>query len=74
MFLEYCDGGDLKELLKRRGNVLSEQEALTYFRHIVDGFKGIHQESVIHRDIKPANILIHKGFIIIKRKRVCKDF
>ena len=61
MFLEFCNGGDLKELLKKRGGKLSEVEALTYFRHIVEGFKGIYQENVIHRDIKPANILLHEG-------------
>lgn len=61
MFLEFCNGGDLKELLKKRGGKLSEAEALTYFRHIVEGFKGIYQENVIHRDIKPANILLHEG-------------
>ena len=43
MFLEYCNGGDLKELLKKRGGKLSENEAVTYFRHIVEGFKDIHQ-------------------------------
>ena len=41
--------------------MLSEAEAVKYFRHIVEGFKSIYQENVIHRDIKPANILIHDG-------------
>lgn len=62
MFLEYCNGGDLKDLLKKRENGrLSEAEAVTYFKQIVEGFKAIYQESVIHRDIKPANILLHDG-------------
>lgn len=33
MFLEFCDGGDLKELMKKREQKrLSEAEAVTYFR------------------------------------------
>lgn len=61
MFLEYCNGGDIKALLKSKGGVLSEEEAITYFKHIVLGFKAIYQENVIHRDIKPANIMLHNG-------------
>lgn len=32
MFLEYCDEGDLKELLKKRGGKLTESEAVGFFR------------------------------------------
>jgi serine/threonine protein kinase len=39
MFLEYCRDGDLKDLLKKNGGVLSESEAVVYFRQIVEGFK-----------------------------------
>jgi len=42
MFLEYCNGGDLKVLLSQRGGILSEAEAVKYFKHIVWGFKGIY--------------------------------
>jgi len=42
MFLEYCNGGDIKALLKSKGGVLSEEEAITYFKHIVLGFKAIY--------------------------------
>jgi len=31
MFMEYCPGGDLKSLLKNRGNKLSVIEALKCF-------------------------------------------
>lgn len=61
MFLEYCRDGDLKELLKAKKGVLSESEALHYFRQIIEGFKILYQNRIIHRDIKPANILIHES-------------
>jgi len=32
MFLDYCNEGDLKELLKKRGGRLPESEAVNYFR------------------------------------------
>lgn len=42
MFLEYCMDGDLKEYLKKKkGNFLSEPEAITFFKHIVEGFKEL---------------------------------
>lgn len=62
MFLEYCMDGDLKEYLKKKdGNRLSEQEALMFLRHIVEGFKELHKHKIIHRDIKPANIMLTNG-------------
>ena len=41
--------------------MLSEQEALAYFKQILFGFKEICNHGVVHRDIKPANILINNG-------------
>lgn len=39
MFLEYCKDGDLKEYLqKKEDKILSENEAITFLKHIVDGF------------------------------------
>jgi len=32
MFLEYCRDGDLKDVLKKNGGILSESEAVVYFR------------------------------------------
>jgi len=56
---EFCKDGDLREsLLKKR---LSEQESLTVFFQILDGFQQLISNGIIHRDLKPANILIHNG-------------
>lgn len=35
-----------------------------YLKQILNGFKGLHEISVMHRDFKLANILLHD--------RVCK--
>lgn len=62
MFLEYCMDGDLKEYLKKKkGNMLSEPEAIKFFKHIVEGFKELQKHQIIHRDIKPANIMLSGG-------------
>lgn len=62
MFLEYCMDGDLKEYLKRKkNNMLSEPEAILFFKHIVEGFRELQKHSIIHRDIKPANIMLSSG-------------
>ena len=66
MFLEYCDGGDLKSYLEKKNNkILSELEAVTIFRQIIAGYKYLFDKHIIHRDIKPANILIKNGIIKI---------
>jgi len=65
MFLDYCDEGDLRELLKKRGGHLIESQAIVFFRQIVEGFKVIYSNNIIHRDIKPANIMIKEGKAMI---------
>lgn len=52
---EYCLGGTLYDLLRRRGS-LSEAETLTIMRQLVEGCSYMHARGVIHRDLKPENI------------------
>ena len=58
MFMQYCNGGDLSDLLAIRGR-FKEQEARCLMSHIVNGFRAIHALNVVHRDLKLANILVH---------------
>jgi serine/threonine protein kinase len=53
---ELCDC-DLYHLLKMRRR-LTEIEAVTYLRQIMQGAKYLNSHNVIHRDLKPANILL----------------
>lgn len=44
MFLEYCNEGDLKELLKKRNGKLTESEAVGFFRQICEGFRSLYRD------------------------------
>ncbi|CAD8050500.1 unnamed protein product [Paramecium sonneborni] len=57
---EYCNGGDLREYLKKR-KLISEIDAMNIFRDLLHGIKALLKIGIIHRDIKPANIMIHDG-------------
>ena len=49
--------GDLLDLLTRKG-VLTEAEALRYFREIVSAVEFLHTQRIAHRDLKLENVLI----------------
>ena len=55
--MEYVSGGDLKELIDRRGR-LSGPELSGLGREVCAGLAHAHENGVIHRDIKPHNILL----------------
>lgn len=57
---EYCNGGDLEHYLNKKKK-LSEDEATTFLKQILNGFKGLHQVNAMHRDFKVANVLMHEG-------------
>ncbi|CAD8175446.1 unnamed protein product [Paramecium octaurelia] len=65
MLLEYCDGGNLLEYLLREQDTFTQQNAIIFFKQILQGMKEIHQKRIIHRDLKLANILIHQDQIKI---------
>jgi len=56
-FLEYCESGNLADLIKKR-NKIPENEAKFIMKQIVDGCTFLYEKGVYHRDIKPENILI----------------
>lgn len=64
LFLELCLDGDLESYMKdkKNQNGMSEEEAVLFFRHAIEGFKSLQKNNIIHRDIKPANILL-KDFV-----------
>jgi serine/threonine-protein kinase len=55
--MEYVEGRNLKQLLKRRGN-LTIPEVIDIMLQLTDGLAHAHDSYIIHRDIKPQNILI----------------
>ena len=62
IILEFCSGGTLKTLVKRRKTNTSlpvpENEAVKIIRAVAYGVDYMHDHGYLHRDIKPDNILI----------------
>lgn len=57
MVMEYIEGEDLGQRLRRSG-IVSETEALLYIKQIGEALTVIHRKGLLHRDIKPRNIMI----------------
>ena len=55
--MEYIDGKNLKQLLKKRGN-LTVSEVVDIMLQITSAMSVAHDSLIIHRDLKPQNILI----------------
>lgn len=55
--MEYIDGITLKEYIKRR-DMLSSEEVLKISIKIAEALKVAHANGIIHRDIKPQNIMV----------------
>jgi serine/threonine protein kinase len=59
--MEYVDGDDVSEIIKRRGSGLALLTAFEYLRDAANGLAYAHSQNVIHRDIKPSNMLVHRN-------------
>ena len=57
IILEFLEGEDLDEKIKRQG-ALSDEEILRIFKQAFAAFQYAHEKGIVHRDIKPSNIYI----------------
>ena len=59
LILEYCGGGDVQGLIRRRkAGRLSEGLTRRLVRDLASGLRFLWAQELIHRDIKPQNLLL----------------
>jgi len=62
LVMEYADGGDLSQLIKKQGRVLLEEDSvLSIFVQIALAIKYLHDRKILHRDLKTQNIFLMKN-------------
>ena len=59
LVMEYVDGVDLSELIRRR-HPLSVADACELTRQAALGLQCIHEHGLIHRDVKPSNLMLNR--------------
>ena len=59
--MDYVDGENLSERLKRIGKPMTENEVNQILPQILDALKSIHDAGIWHLDLKPANIMLDKS-------------
>ena len=59
--MDYVDGENLAESLKRTGKPMTEQEVRDILPQILDALKAVHDAGMWHLDLKPANIMLDKS-------------
>ncbi len=63
LVMEYIEGRDLDQVVRRRGP-LRVATAIDYLKQAANGLEFAHQNGLIHRDIKPANMLLDENGIV----------
>jgi serine/threonine protein kinase len=64
LVMEYVDGSNLQEIVKRSGP-MDPIRAAHYIRQAALGLQHAHEQArLVHRDIKPGNILVDRNGII----------
>lgn len=65
LVFEYVEKGPIINLPSDSdSDLLSEQEAWTYFRQLTKGIEYLHFNKIIHRDIKPSNLLLTEDYLV----------
>lgn len=62
--MDYVDGENLNERLKRTNKPLNEEEVLNLLPQILDALNTAHSNGILHLDLKPANIMVDKTGIV----------
>lgn len=59
--MDYVDGENLAERLKRTDRPMTESEVMLILPQILEALKSVHDAGIWHLDLKPANIMLEKG-------------
>lgn len=59
--MDYVEGENLAERLKRTGKPITELEVREILPQILDALKSVHDAGIWHLDLKPANIMVDKA-------------
>ncbi|MBO6216876.1 MAG: serine/threonine protein kinase [Prevotella sp.] len=59
--MDFIDGENLAERMKRTGEPLSEKEVWDLLPQILDALKAVHAAGLWHLDLKPGNIMVDKS-------------
>jgi serine/threonine protein kinase len=57
LVMEYLDGEDLQDILKRRSRLPAPEAARVVYQAL-QGLQHIHEQGMVHRDLKPANLML----------------
>jgi serine/threonine protein kinase len=64
LVMEYVDGANLQDLVKRAGHPLDPVRACHYIFGAAVGLQHAHEMGLVHRDIKPGNILVDRAGVV----------
>lgn len=59
--MDYVDGENLSDRLKRTGQPMTEAEVNEILPQILEALKSVHDTGIWHLDLKPANIMVDKS-------------
>jgi len=60
LVMEYVDGGDLDQIVRKVGP-LPYERAAHYIRQAARGLQHAHESGLVHRDVKPGNLLVDRA-------------
>ena len=62
--MDYIDGENLKDRLKREGKPMDEATVINILRQLLDALQEVHRQGLWHMDLKPANIMMDKKGVV----------